>query len=212
VGAQSGVEIDQYGGVGRVQIEDAADAFEAARQARHGEVGVERDLVAEREQERAVAGRRMDGHWSTSAEEAEAPAAEADGTGERTLSRMRSTTQAQRQAAAKRERQASRRLDQAGCFQPARHRPVPLALGTPCGPADYFGTVPNYALSKLPLLTVTSGTCRKLPVTYSVTGGIRKFVDTYPGLGPANKNNLGNFIPSPRRRPIPGIPRPQRLL
>jgi FtsP/CotA-like multicopper oxidase with cupredoxin domain len=36
-----------------------------------------------------------------------------------------------------------------------------------------------------------------LPVTYSVTAGtgIRKFVDTLPGLGPANKNNLLNYIP-----------------
>jgi len=51
VGAQSGIEIYQYGSVGRVQIEDAAHAFEAASQARDGEVGVERNLVAEREQE-----------------------------------------------------------------------------------------------------------------------------------------------------------------
>ena len=56
------VEIDQYGGVGRVQIEDAADALEAARQTRHGEVGVERDFVAKREQERTVT-RGPDGHW-----------------------------------------------------------------------------------------------------------------------------------------------------
>ena len=45
-----------------MQIEDAAHAFEAAREARHGEVGVERNFVAEREQERAVAG-RPDGHF-----------------------------------------------------------------------------------------------------------------------------------------------------
>jgi hypothetical protein len=33
-----------------VQIEDAADTLQAARQARHGEVGSERNLVAETEQ------------------------------------------------------------------------------------------------------------------------------------------------------------------
>ena len=51
VGAQSRVEIDEQGGVGRVQVENAGHAFEAACQARHGEMGIERDLVAEREQE-----------------------------------------------------------------------------------------------------------------------------------------------------------------
>lgn len=30
---------------------------------------------------------------------------------------------------------------------------------------------------------------------YTLTGGIRKFVDSLPGLGPDNRNNLGNFIP-----------------
>jgi len=51
VGAQSRIEIDQYGGVRRMQVENAADAFEGAREASHGEMGLERDLVAEREQE-----------------------------------------------------------------------------------------------------------------------------------------------------------------
>ena len=51
VGTQSGIEIDEEGGVGRVQVENAWDTFEAACQARHGEMGIERNLVAEREQE-----------------------------------------------------------------------------------------------------------------------------------------------------------------
>jgi FtsP/CotA-like multicopper oxidase with cupredoxin domain len=51
---------------------------------------------------------------------------------------------------------------------------------------DYFGT-PNYANSQLPEIgadgKVISGT------------GIRKFVDSLPGLGVANKNNLDQYIP-----------------
>ena len=56
------------------------------------------------------------------------------------------------------------------------------ALGTP----DYFGSTPNYANSPLPLLDPIAGT---------VSGGIRKFVDTLPGLGAANANDLGQYIP-----------------
>ncbi|MFC4146649.1 hypothetical protein ACFO0M_10315 [Micromonospora mangrovi] len=56
----------------------------------------------------------------------------------------------------------------------------------PADPPDYFGTTPNYANSPLPVLvggTVQAGT------------GIRKFVDTLPGLGPTNANDLGNYLP-----------------
>jgi FtsP/CotA-like multicopper oxidase with cupredoxin domain len=131
---------------------------------------------------------------AASAEAAEAPAA--DAAAERTLSRMRSTTQAQREAAAKRN--AKRRADLvkkglisapqaiAGCAAP---------LGTPCSQVNYFGIVPNYALSQLPTLTQTSA-AGILPIVYSVSGGIRKFMDTLPGLGPANPSTLGGqFIP-----------------
>jgi FtsP/CotA-like multicopper oxidase with cupredoxin domain/putative cell wall-binding protein len=48
------------------------------------------------------------------------------------------------------------------------------ATGTP-GPGgvpDYFGSTPNWAYSPL----------------------IRKFVDTFPGLGPSNQNNLGQYL------------------
>ena len=51
---------------------------------------------------------------------------------------------------------------------------------------DYFGTIPNYANSPLPVVVngaVTTGS------------GIRKFVDSLPGLNKANANNLGNYIP-----------------
>src|SRR4030067_2922420 len=49
----------------------------------------------------------------------------------------------------------------------------------------YFRTYPNYATSQLPTLN-PDGT---------VTGGIRKFIDSLPGLGPAGANNLGQYLP-----------------
>jgi FtsP/CotA-like multicopper oxidase with cupredoxin domain len=52
-------------------------------------------------------------------------------------------------------------------------RALQLAAPTPGGTPDYFGIYPNYANSPL----------------------IRKFVDTLPGLGSANANNLGHYIP-----------------
>ncbi|MEI8216572.1 MAG: multicopper oxidase domain-containing protein [Eubacteriales bacterium] len=63
-----------------------------------------------------------------------------------------------------------------------------IATGmNPGGVPDYFGTVPNYANSPLPELDASGNI---IPGT-----GIRKFVDSLPGLGKANANNLGNFIP-----------------
>ena len=56
----------------------------------------------------------------------------------------------------------------------------------PGGIPDYFGTTPNWALSPAPVLNTTTGT---------ITGGIRKFVDSLPGLGSGTPNNLGNYIP-----------------
>ena len=46
-------------------------------------------------------------------------------------------------------------------------------------------TVPNYANSPLPQVDAQG----------KVIGGIGKFVDALPGLGSANKNLLGNYIP-----------------
>lgn len=58
---------------------------------------------------------------------------------------------------------------------------------TPGATPDYFQT-PNYANSQLPEID---------PVTKQIIPGtgIRKFVDGLPGLGAANKNNLGQYIP-----------------
>jgi len=49
----------------------------------------------------------------------------------------------------------------------------------------YFGPYPNYATSQLPTVD---------PDTGVISGGIRKFIDSLPGLGPAAANNLGNYI------------------
>jgi len=54
----------------------------------------------------------------------------------------------------------------------------------------YFGPYPNFATSQLP--TVTTDVNGNI---ISVDGGIRKFVDSLPGLGPDNANNLGQYIP-----------------
>lgn len=76
-----------------------------------------------------------------------------------------------------REEAAARRKEQGSRFRRAMLAPNPG--GTP----DYFN-VPNWANSPLP--TVNGGI---------ISGGIRKFVDTLPGVGSANANNLGQYIP-----------------
>jgi len=74
--------------------------------------------------------------------------------------------------------------------------PVYLNAITPAAPSDlimgpngylipdYFG-VANWAFSPAPTID---------PITGNVTGGIRKFVDKLPLLGPENKNNLGQYL------------------
>ncbi|MGW0433240.1 hypothetical protein ACWDV4_11970 [Micromonospora sp. NPDC003197] len=70
----------------------------------------------------------------------------------------------------------------------ATERPAePPAALDPGAPPDYFGFIPNYANSPLPRLDSAG---RVAPGT-----GIRKFVDSLPGLGPANQNDLGNYLP-----------------
>jgi FtsP/CotA-like multicopper oxidase with cupredoxin domain len=57
----------------------------------------------------------------------------------------------------------------------------------PLGTPDYFGTIPNYANSPLPDLDLSGD---PVPGT-----GIRKFVDSLPGVGPDAENDLGQYIP-----------------
>ena len=105
---------------------------------------------------------------------------------------MNRITQADRQAAADlaaaRRAATVRQGKQAGQLAvqgaqgvlPAASMAMPMPGGTP----DYFN-VANWANSPLPTVR-PNGT---------IIGGIRKFVDTLPGLGYANRNNLGQYIP-----------------
>ena len=61
VAVEPGVEIDEDGCERGVQIQDAALALQGAGEARHPVVRLDRDFVAERDQERPVA-RRLNGH------------------------------------------------------------------------------------------------------------------------------------------------------
>lgn len=54
---------------------------------------------------------------------------------------------------------------------------------------QYFTDIPNYANSPLP--KIEKSHCGKI----KITSGIRKFVDSLPGLGVQNQNNLGQYIP-----------------
>ena len=56
----------------------------------------------------------------------------------------------------------------------------------PGGQPNYFGPEPNFANSPLP-------TIRQGQVVSNT--GMRKFINGLPGLGEANKNNLGQYIP-----------------
>lgn len=92
---------------------------------------------------------------------------------------MRRMTQAERQAAADRVKALR---DAAGVV-----RPQAIPIPGPGGVPDYFGVYPNYATSKLPEV---DGSGRVITGT-----GIRKFVDSLPGLGPTNANDLGQYLP-----------------
>ena len=114
-------------------------------------------------------------------EGAQAPATEQSPSGDGTIavpqSGMRSVTPAQREAAALRA--AAARQGTAG------EQGGQSVGAVPGGTPDYFST-PNYANSPLPRVDPNTGT---------LVGGMRKFVDTLPGLGPAHANNLGQYIP-----------------
>jgi hypothetical protein len=98
-------------------------------------------------------------------------------TGSGTRPQLRRTTQADRLAAAKRLS-----LTRAASKNPAAKG---VAAPIPGGVPDYFGIYPNYANSPLP----------RVGQDGTITGGIRKFVDSLPGLTSAGANNLGQYIP-----------------
>jgi FtsP/CotA-like multicopper oxidase with cupredoxin domain len=98
------------------------------------------------------------------------------------------TTPAMRKAAAKRAQARSAKRGLPALLQMKTTRllaSVPTTFD-PQGKPDYFGTTPNFANSPLPELD-TSGNV--IPGT-----GIRKFVDSLPGLGAAKANNLGQYL------------------
>ena len=68
----------------------------------------------------------------------------------------------------------------------------PKALN-PLGLPDYFGTIPNYANTQLPM--DSGGNFATTTATIVPGTGVRKFVDTLPGLGAGDANDLGQYIP-----------------
>ncbi len=115
-------------------------------------------------------------------------------------------TPAERQAAAQRQAKAKFKLPELGA-----------ALMAAPGSAPHYFSRPNFANSPLPWFPVTQTLSLSTTYTYylpevypssttTITGGIRKFVDTLPGLTSANKNNLGQYIPVavPDRSSYPG--------
>jgi FtsP/CotA-like multicopper oxidase with cupredoxin domain len=104
------------------------------------------------------------------------------------MSQMGKMTAAQRKAAAQR----AAILRNTGSTGQTLSGAMPLFSGfapaavTP-GTPDYFGTTPNWANSPLPDLDASGNV---VPGT-----GIRKFVDSLPGLTAANANNLGQYLP-----------------
>jgi len=89
-------------------------------------------------------------------------------------------TQADREAAAENFQKAVAAAQAAGSTTTASLVVGPNGYLIP----DYFG-VANWAFSPAPTVDPVSGT---------VTGGIRKFIDKLPQLGPAGENNLGQYI------------------
>jgi hypothetical protein len=107
----------------------------------------------------------------------------------RALPKMRGMTNETRRAAA--QATAKHRAEAAKITgQDAAISSAPLtgasAMPMPGGTPNYFGPESNWANSPLPTVDQVTG---------AITGGIRKFVDSLPGLGYTNRNNLGQYIP-----------------
>ena len=97
--------------------------------------------------------------------------------------RMRGMTAADRTAAALRAAKARAAEEgQAG----AGEKSLGAAKAMPGGTPNYFGPEGNWAFSPAPTVD---------PLTGAVTGGLRKFVDGLPGLGAANANTRGQYLP-----------------
>jgi FtsP/CotA-like multicopper oxidase with cupredoxin domain len=113
-------------------------------------------------------------------------------TGSGTTDQSKMVTPADRKAAAANAKADGLKTGAAGAAQ-SKLGLTPQPGGTP----DYFGTYPNYANSPLP--TIVGGVVQ--PGT-----GIRKFIDSLPGVGAANHNDLNQYIPQaiPDQNKYPG--------
>jgi PKD repeat protein/FtsP/CotA-like multicopper oxidase with cupredoxin domain len=109
---------------------------------------------------------------------------------DRKIMRMRNITAADRAAAA--ERAAAKGLVVGNAVNGGSGSNGGFTSATnltpyPGGIPDYWGPYPNYANSQLPTVNASG---------YAAPGtGIRKFVDSLPGLTPSGANNLGKYIP-----------------
>ena len=107
------------------------------------------------------------------------------------------TTDAMRKAAAERKAAQGAKIGTGGSVAKG---PALAPVMNPGGTPDYFGTTPNWANSPLPILAMdASGNvvvdASGNPTVVDGTTGIRKFVDTLPGLTAAGANDLGNYLP-----------------
>jgi len=103
-------------------------------------------------------------------------------TGSGATDQNKMVTPADRKAAAANAKADGLKTGAAGVTQSNKLGLTPQPGGVP----DYFGPYPNFANSPLP--TVVGGVVQ--PGT-----GIRKFIDSLPGVGAANQNDLGQYIP-----------------
>jgi FtsP/CotA-like multicopper oxidase with cupredoxin domain len=71
---------------------------------------------------------------------------------------------------------------------------VVIAL-TLTNPGTGYTSAPAVTLSPRAKGAVATATFTSNVGTFVITGGIRKFIDSLPGLGPTGANNLGKFIP-----------------
>ncbi len=101
---------------------------------------------------------------------------------------MRSMTAADRTAAALRAAtaQAAAEAQNGPAEKSLAPKPQSMGAAVPGGTPNYFGPEGNWAFSPAPTINPANGV---------VTGGLRKFVDGLPGLGAANANARGQFLP-----------------
>ena len=114
--------------------------------------------------------------------------ASASGAGAQTANRLDTANKMKRPTLAEYKAAAARVKAQRDAIK--ANKPLVNVVPPPSGTPDYYGVYPNYANSPLPV--VTRDVAGNIT---AITGGLRKFVDSLPGLGPTGANNLGQYIP-----------------